>query len=105
MNGLQPRSEGKMVSEREHARQNCEIIGHRWIEEYYGYTCENCGEFIPYGCEPWGDPADADDPDLDIDHVCECGRPATDTCTLCGLPMCSMCFECSGGVCDYHRGD
>lgn len=94
MNGLQP--EGMMVSEREHARQNCEIIGHRWIEEYYGYTCENCGEFIPYGCEP--------DTDPDIDHVCECGRAATEACTLCGLPMCSMCFECGCGVCDYHRG-
>lgn len=24
-----------------------------WEEEYYGYRCKICGEFIPYGCEPW----------------------------------------------------
>ncbi len=36
----------------------CDAIDHRWLEEYYGYKCENCGSFVPYGCEPWvGDEA------------------------------------------------
>jgi hypothetical protein len=34
-------------------REICEATHHEWKEEYYGYKCENCGEFIPYGSEPW----------------------------------------------------
>ena len=26
---------------------------HDWEEDYYGYVCQKCGQFIPYGCEPW----------------------------------------------------
>lgn len=40
-------------SDREKAREVCELSYHDWVEEYYGYRCVNCGEFIPYGCEPW----------------------------------------------------
>lgn len=25
---------------------------HDWREGYYGWECD-CGEFIPFGCEPW----------------------------------------------------
>lgn len=28
---------------------------HDWQEEYYGYRCLNCKDFIPFGCEPWMD--------------------------------------------------
>lgn len=49
-----------MQSDRERARQLCEATSHVWREEYYGYHCENCGEFVPFGCEPWI-PADIDD--------------------------------------------
>ncbi len=24
-----------------------------WTEEYYGYRCRACGDFVPFGCEPW----------------------------------------------------
>ena len=24
-----------------------------WKEEYYGYRCKVCGNFVPFGCEPW----------------------------------------------------
>lgn len=24
-----------------------------WQEEYYGWRCKNCDDFIPFGCEPW----------------------------------------------------
>jgi len=36
-------------------RELCEATHHEWVEEYYGYKCETCGEFIPYSCEPWLD--------------------------------------------------
>ena len=39
----------------EEKRKLCEMTHHEWKEEYYGYKCETCGEFIPYGCEPWID--------------------------------------------------
>ena len=26
---------------------------HSWKEEYYGYKCERCEMFVPYGSEPW----------------------------------------------------
>ena len=50
------------------------------------------------------DELDEDYPEDEYDDglICECGRPATDICTLCGVPMCYMCFEMSGGVCDRH---
>jgi hypothetical protein len=50
------------MSDREKAHELCEITHHQWSEDYYGYTCQNCGEFIPYGCEPWT-PVDQDDDD------------------------------------------
>jgi hypothetical protein len=31
----------------------CAAGDHQWREEYYGYKCINCEEFIPFGCEPW----------------------------------------------------
>jgi hypothetical protein len=33
----------------------CLGIEHRWEETYYGYKCIECGEFIPFGSEPWID--------------------------------------------------
>jgi len=41
------------MSDREKAQEICNAINHRWEENYYGYSCENCGLFIPYGSEPW----------------------------------------------------
>jgi hypothetical protein len=31
----------------------CNPNQHVWKEEYYGYKCEGCQMFIPYGSEPW----------------------------------------------------
>jgi len=36
--------DGKTIGEINH---KCD-----WREGYYGWECE-CGNFIPYGCEPW----------------------------------------------------
>lgn len=32
---------------------SCLSTQHDWKEEYYGYKCERCQMFIPYGSEPW----------------------------------------------------
>ena len=32
---------------------SCLPTQHSWKEEYYGYKCEACQMFIPYGSEPW----------------------------------------------------
>lgn len=24
-----------------------------WVEDYAGYRCRVCGDFVPFGCEPW----------------------------------------------------
>jgi hypothetical protein len=47
-------------SDREQAQEFCNATNHKWLEEYYGYVCENCGLFIPYGSAPWM-PFDPDD--------------------------------------------
>ena len=47
-------------SDRERKQEICDCTHHEWVEEYYGYVCENCGLFIPYGSEPWM-PDDPDD--------------------------------------------
>jgi hypothetical protein len=39
-------------SDKERAEEICNITHHKWVEEYYGYVCQDCGLFIPYGCEP-----------------------------------------------------
>lgn len=61
------------MNERDEVRNLCERTGHRWQEEYYGYKCENCGDFIPYGCEPWmplDDLYDEDgEPDFTLDEL------------------------------------
>lgn len=31
---------------------------HRWVDDYYGVKCADCGEFYAYGCEPWAPEAD-----------------------------------------------
>ncbi len=41
------------MSDREAAQEICNLTHHDWQEGYYGWRCETCGEFIPYGCEPW----------------------------------------------------
>lgn len=43
------------MSPREQAEEFCNEYHHEWIEEYYGYRCANCAQFITYGCEPWID--------------------------------------------------
>jgi hypothetical protein len=48
------------MSHREKAREICAMMDHDWVQEYYGYRCAVCGDFIPYGCEPWID-VDLDD--------------------------------------------
>lgn len=55
-------SEPKM-SDREEVKQICDLTHHEWADEYYGLKCENCGEFIPYGCEPWIPFEDDDEPE------------------------------------------
>lgn len=32
---------------------SCSPTQHKWKEEYYGYKCEVCKTFVPYGSEPW----------------------------------------------------
>lgn len=39
--------------ERARASAVCDMTHHEWTEGYYGYRCDNCGLFIPFGCEPW----------------------------------------------------
>lgn len=52
------------MSEREIAERFCNEFHHQWKEEYYGYRCGECGQFIPFGCEPWlNEPDDYDDDD------------------------------------------
>lgn len=41
------------MSDREQAHELCNLTQHDWQEEYYGLKCSLCGEFVPYGCEPW----------------------------------------------------
>lgn len=41
----------------------CLGIDHVWLETYYGYECQECGLFIPFGCEPWL-PLDGDEDKL-----------------------------------------
>lgn len=53
------------------ARQICEATHHEWKEEYYGYKCETCGEFIPYGCEPWMPLDDEEEDYHSYDCTCE----------------------------------
>jgi hypothetical protein len=38
----------------------CDDLGikHDFDEDYYGYKCQNCGIFYPYGCAPWEDDED-----------------------------------------------
>jgi hypothetical protein len=63
------------MSDREDKRRLCEMTHHEWKEEYYGYKCETCGEFIAYGCEPW-----IDEPD---EPTCShCGKPFYDFADL-----------------------
>lgn len=63
------------MSERDEKRKLCETTHHKWRGEYYGYKCEICGDFIPYGCEPWL-PVEDDDEDADY-HPYDC------TCESC----------------------
>ena len=32
---------------------DCLSTQHSWKKEYYGYKCERCQIFIPFGSEPW----------------------------------------------------
>jgi len=43
-------------------REWCLTLDHHWRETYYGYECEICHEFIPFGCEPWIDYEDENEP-------------------------------------------
>jgi hypothetical protein len=38
--------------------QSCDPFQHAWEEVYYGYECQKCGLFVPFGCEPWAPDAD-----------------------------------------------
>ena len=59
--------EDETMSDRENAFQLCLMTHHDWVEEYYGYRCSQCHEFIPYGCEPWA-PVDEYDYDTEADY-------------------------------------
>ena len=45
----------------------CDPFKHRYTEEYYGYRCVHCGEFIPFGCEPWIDDDDTGPEDRGVE--------------------------------------
>lgn len=32
---------------------SCDLSSHQWEETYYGWKCLKCGDFVPFGCEPW----------------------------------------------------
>jgi hypothetical protein len=34
---------------------SCDPWQHKWVEVYYGYECSICGDFVPFGSEPWID--------------------------------------------------
>ena len=40
---------------------------HDWQEEYYGWKCSKCGDFIPFGCEPWMPVDEYEEDELDYD--------------------------------------
>ena len=54
---------GGMKSDRERAREICELTSHKWRDVYYGIECEQCGLFYPDGCEPWLPMNDDEDED------------------------------------------
>lgn len=56
-----------MPSDYDKARETCLLIGHDWIEEYYGMRCANCSDFIPTGCGPWMPLEDEIESDEDLD--------------------------------------
>lgn len=73
------------MSDREKAQEICNLTHHEWEKTYYGYKCLNCGEFIPYGCEPWIPFNDTGDDEL---------------CAWCGLNPAyenSLCWDCLDG--------
>lgn len=45
-----------------HHRCDGEVWQHRWVEEYYGNRCADCGLFFADGCAPWDD----------VDEYCDC---------------------------------
>ena len=54
---------------------------HLWREEYYGWRCQACHTFIPFGSEPWGPVLGEEDEEDDVcfSHVRKCGpRPRSD---------------------------
>lgn len=38
----------------------CTIGWCAWEKEYYGYRCSVCGDFVPFGSEPWIERDDED---------------------------------------------
>lgn len=52
-------------SDRERVSTVCNMTHHEWTETYYGYRCDNCGRFFPFGCEPWAPIDDDEDDDAD----------------------------------------
>jgi len=60
-------------SDREKAQEICNLTHHDYAEEYDGYRCRNCDDFIPYGCAPWE--WSPDEPEPVCDH---CGKPLED---------------------------
>lgn len=62
------------MSDREKAQEICGLTNHRWVEEYYGIRCEQCGLFYPDGLGPWmpleDDRFDDDgEPDFTLDEL------------------------------------
>jgi hypothetical protein len=47
-----------MKSDREKAQEDCELIGHVWEKQYYGFMCLNCKMFVPedYFDDPFWSP-------------------------------------------------
>lgn len=46
----------------------CNEFSHIWKEEYYGWKCTRCGDFIPFGQAPWEEELQYDDADQDDEY-------------------------------------
>ena len=75
---------------------------HKWVEEYYGYVCTECGLFYAYGQEPWEDYEWEDDDGIrdewdDDETEFDCGWMPGMGCSAAGSEDCEL--ECP------HRRD
>lgn len=53
---------------------------HKYVDGYYGLTCTLCGDFIPYGSEPWAYLTDEEEEHIARQHYYE----THGYCSTCG---------------------